>query len=298
VASTAIASKPVTVRAALAAADPAFFEALGIPIVRGQGFGSFRGLGEPPAAILTQHTALSLFDTTDVVGRYVVVRRNVTYRGEPLEEPRLVVGVAADVESEGPQGPTGTIYVPFGQHFDLAVVIAARGYGASPALGLRLRELVRRVEPDLAIASSASGEALAQPGMEIVRIIAELSGGLGLVALALSMVGLYAMLSFAVRHRTREVGVRMALGAHRGAIIRMVVAQGMRPVLTGLALGLGAGGLLHFALRAVYARAFPDADPLVVLLLVVPFVIAGVLACYLPARRAAHLDPNVALREL
>ena len=298
VASNTIASSPATVRAALAAANPAFFEAVGVRIVRGQGFSPVGSVGQPPVAILTEHTAQSLFGTTEVVGRYVVVRRNLTYRGEPLEQPRMVIGVAADVEREGPQGRTGAIYLPFGQHFEPAVAIAARGFGPSPALELRLRELVRRVQPDLAIASSAAGDALVQQGTSIVRVVAGLSGALGLVALALSMAGLYGMLSFAVRRRTREVGVRMALGARRADIVRMVVGQGMWPVLTGLALGLGAGGLVHFALRAVYARAFPDAHPLVVLSLVLPFAIAGFLACYLPARRAAGMDPNVALREL
>jgi ABC-type antimicrobial peptide transport system permease subunit len=112
------------------------------------------------------------------------------------------------------------------------------------------------------------------------------------------MAGLYGVLSELVLRRTRELGIRMALGADARRLVRMVLADGTRPVLVGLGIGLGAGIVLRLAFRPLFIRMLPALDPSMVALVPLAFIAAALLAAYLPARRAARVDPNVALRHL
>lgn len=130
------------------------------------------------------------------------------------------------------------------------------------------------------------------------RLAAWASTTLGLLALALSMVGLHGVLSQTVAMRTREVGLRIALGAERRQISRMVLGDGFRPIFQGLAIGLLFGMLGRLLVRAYVEPTVAIVDPVALVLIPIPIVIAGFLACYVPARRAAAIDPNVALRSL
>jgi ABC-type antimicrobial peptide transport system permease subunit len=121
---------------------------------------------------------------------------------------------------------------------------------------------------------------------------------LGALALILALAGLYGVLSHLVERRTREIGVRMALGAARTDMYRMVVRDGLRPVVAGVVIGLLIGVLVRRALTPFFARLLPTVDPAVMIVLPLLMLAAGVVAAYLPARRAARVDPNVALREL
>jgi ABC-type antimicrobial peptide transport system permease subunit len=128
--------------------------------------------------------------------------------------------------------------------------------------------------------------------------MAALAGVLGSLALVLALAGLYGALSHVFARRTREIGVRLALGATANQILRMVLLDGLRPVVTGLVLGSGIGFVLRLAMQPLFVPMLPKAD--VVILLVVPFsmVACGLIACLVPARRAACVEPNVALRNL
>ena len=130
------------------------------------------------------------------------------------------------------------------------------------------------------------------------RMIGALAAVLGLLALALAMAGLYGVLSYIVAGRTREVGVRMALGATRPGIFGLILFDGIRPVLEGVAVGLGVAAFAGAALRPFVVRVLPAIDPLTFTLLPIPFVLAALVACYLPARRAATVEPTVALKHL
>jgi putative ABC transport system permease protein len=121
---------------------------------------------------------------------------------------------------------------------------------------------------------------------------------LGGLALLLAMTGLYGVLSELLLRRTRELGIRMALGADANRLIRMVLIDGTRPVLTGLAIGLACGVILRIGFRPLFIRMLPAFDPVIVGLVPLAFIVAAALASYLPARRAARVDPNVALRHL
>jgi ABC-type antimicrobial peptide transport system permease subunit len=130
------------------------------------------------------------------------------------------------------------------------------------------------------------------------KMMAALGGLLGVLALGLAMAGLYGVLSYIVAGRTREVGVRMALGATRPRILALVLVDGIRPVLEGLAIGFAVAGLSGLVLQPAFVRVLPAIDPVTFVLLPIPFVIAALVACYLPAHRAASVDPNVALKQL
>jgi putative ABC transport system permease protein len=131
-----------------------------------------------------------------------------------------------------------------------------------------------------------------------VRVLASIAGALGAFALLLSLAGLYGVLSHIVARRTRELGLRLALGATSDRVLCMILADGMRPVVAGLAIGLIAGTIGRGIFRAIVAGPMSIIDPVALALVPVPLLVAALVACYLPARRAAHVDPNVALKDL
>jgi ABC-type antimicrobial peptide transport system permease subunit len=152
--------------------------------------------------------------------------------------------------------------------------------------------------PELALSGAGTGETLLLGPYLVLRIIAMLAAALGTVALVLAMAGLYGILSHVVASRTREMGIRIAVGADRGRILTLVLRDGFRPVAKGVVIGLAAGVVLRMLLRATLVTAISPIDVAVFSLVPVPFMIAALVACYLPAARAARVDPNVALRDL
>jgi ABC-type antimicrobial peptide transport system permease subunit len=150
----------------------------------------------------------------------------------------------------------------------------------------------------MAVVDSGTGMSFGGRSDQLFRIFAGLAGLLGIVALVLAAIGLHGVLSDVVARRSREVGVRLALGATPARIVRMILVEGTRPVLAGIVLGLTLGTIARMAMRPVFVRILPASD--VTALAVVPalFVAVALLACYLPARRASGADPNTALRHL
>jgi ABC-type antimicrobial peptide transport system permease subunit len=165
-------------------------------------------------------------------------------------------------------------------------------------VGEAIRAAARISAPDLAILSAGSAELLLGGPDVLLKLISYLVTGLGAITLLLAMTGLYGVQADIVSRRTREFGVRMAMGAAGRRIAAMVVRDSFRPVVDGLALGLIAGTLGRGILRAFVEEETALFDPLATLLIPIPLIIAASLACYLPARRASRVDPNVALRDL
>ena len=120
---------------------------------------------------------------------------------------------------------------------------------------------------------------------------------LAILALALSMSGLYGVMSCLVASRRRELGIRLALGAQRVDIVRLVVSEGIRPVAHGLGIGLVVAAIVRLAMQPLFRASSSAVDPAAVVIAVVPLAVAAAIACYLPARRAASVDPSVTLRE-
>ncbi|MGH9409257.1 MAG: ABC transporter permease [Vicinamibacterales bacterium] len=284
------------------AASPAFFSTVGMRVLKGRGFTDQDDAGAPLVAILNEASARQLFHATDVIGRTVYLGTSVNGRASrsTTASAVLVVGVCND---ERPlfsdEKPDETIFVPFAQRYQKYAPITFVARAETPALGVaQFRSSVQRVDPDLAIMVAGTGRMLFDGPLLVLRIIIAMTAVLGILALVLSMAGLFGVLSHVVNKRTREVGIRLAIGAGRADIFRLVLRDGLRPVVKGLVLGLTIGVAARIAVRAWVVTDVAAVDPLPLLLLPIPFAIAGFLASYLPAARASRVDPNVALRDL
>jgi len=275
------------------AATPSLFNTLGIEIVSGRGFTDADGPGGAPAIILSEMAARQFFGTNDAVGRSVMV-----YRPPAAPSSATIVGVARDTDTRWIYSDRrGLVYVPLAQHFAPSITVTARAPGRGELAIPALRESIRRADPDLAIDAIGSGDAILAGPFVIVRSMGMGALYLGALTIALSMVGLFGVQSHVVAHRTREIGVRMSVGATASQIKLMVLKDGYRPVFEGLALGLW-GGLAG----RIVLRAYMDlenavvVDPWMLLLTPIPLIAAAFWACYLPASKAARVDPTVALR--
>jgi len=246
--------------------------------------------------VLDEWSARALFGSADAVGRTIDVREGVG----PVQTTtvtRTVIGIAADTGRGGsmPRG-SAALYVPFDRDYGSHVVFAVRARGNPEDLVGAVQQTLRQIDPDL-VARSGTGPAIVGSNAQFFEISAGVASLLGGFAWILALVGLYGVLSHLVIRRTREIGIRSALGASRRDITRMVVIQGLGPVVAGVIAGLGLAALVQMALRATFLRLAPAIDW--TLLVVVPLLLlaAAFLACYVPARRAASVNPNAALRQ-
>jgi len=267
--------------------DPGFFGAAGIPLLQGRNFEEADVSGGRAVAIVNEAMAQRFWPGQDPVGK--LVRRE---DGTELE----VVGVArtTKVRNIG-EGPRPFLYVPYSQSYTAFLTVLVRSSrGAAEALGDALRTL-REMDPEMVIVEATTMDRHLGAQLLPRRIGATASAILAVLALVLASIGLYGVVSYAVARRTREVGIRMSLGAEPGRVVREMLREGLGLVAVGGCVGLAlaaAGaqllGSLLFGIRPM--------DP--VTFLAVPALLLGVtlLAAYLPARRASRVDPVTALK--
>jgi predicted permease len=244
-----------------------------------------------PVAVVNQAFATKFFGAGDPLGK------RIRMGGAQSTAPwRTIVGVVPTSFNADPDEPRpAMVYIPLAQNYTNFVSIALRAASNPMALTSQVRDVVSSLNRDIAIYWTYSmQEALARPTW-FVRVFGTMFMIFGFIALFLASVGLYAVMSFSVSRRTREVGIRMALGAHALQVVRMIFRQGLLQLglgLTlGLALALGVSQLLRILLFEVQPR-----DPLVYLSVAGALTTVGLLACLIPAARATRVDPLVALR--
>ena len=285
--------------APLLAASPSIFRTLGVAIVRGRAFDDRDRPGGPDVAVISELAARQVFGTVDVVGREFLLRNELNMADRTTVKTLTVIGVAADTDADRRYSRhAGIVYLPIAQHYEPTLALVGRTSGDPAALAPALKSVAQAVDPDLVVDRPTSAALALTGAYVLVGIVSRVAGGLALLAMVLAMAGLFGVLSHLVAKRTREMGLRMALGADAGRIRRLVIADGLRPVLVGVGLGWVIGVVARLLLRAAYSSPLSANDVLVFGVAPIPIILSALIACYWPARRAAKVDPNVALREL
>jgi ABC-type antimicrobial peptide transport system permease subunit len=205
----------------------------------------------------------------------------------------------SDVTDIGIRDNRDLMFVPFEQfrqHDGRAVSVAVRTTGDPAAAAAAIEKLARGIDGDV-VAYTDTGENLVANEVVPTRIGAAATGGLGLLAFLLALMGLYGVMSHLVASRTREIGIRMALGAEASRVMRLILGEALGLIAAGAALGLLLAYWLAMLVRRLIFGA-GEQSPEVLVAVTVTLAAAGLLACWFPARRAARVDPNVALRHL
>lgn len=272
---------------------PEYFRAVGMRIVRGRGIEEKDRAGAPLSAVVSESAARLLWPGADPIGHSV---RLGTRLGQPERAGGEVVGVVNDVRSDGPVEPVRpTIYLvqdQFPQDY-LAVVVRTRG--RPEQLLAPSRALVARLDPDLPMFRMRSMRQLADAAVARPRVYLALVAVFAGLSLLLAALGIYGVLSHAVGQRTREIGIRLALGAGRRRVTAQVVGGGARLAAAGVGLGLALALLAQRALASLLYGVSPT-DPLTYVEVAAAGWLVGLAAAWLPARRAARIDPARALR--
>jgi putative ABC transport system permease protein len=272
------------------AATDGYFQALGIPLLRGRLFESRDSADAPHAAVITASLARERWPDRDPIGRTIEFG-NMDGELRPL----TVVGIVGDTREYGPDAPPRpTVYVNLFQRPRATVSVAMRSDADTSRIVSAARGILRELDPEIpARFRTLSQVYAASLGSRRFNVV--LVGFFGLAALLLATAGVFGVMAYSVSRRIPEIGVRVALGASTGDILKMILGQGLRTVLAGAAIGI-AGALA--LTRAVESLLFgiTATDPLSFGTVTVLLVASALLACYIPARRASRVDPLAALR--
>ncbi|MEX2273098.1 MAG: ABC transporter permease [Vicinamibacterales bacterium] len=278
------------------------FAVLGLPLRAGRTFFDTDDAGAAAVTVINEGLALNFFGTRNAVGRtlpiHIVMDRGSSVPGAAVRA-LSVVGVVADTYDRRGQ-PESKIYVPYGQHFAAEVDFIARSTSVSDnALAMSMRNAVMKVAPEVPVGYAGPASIIEGfASTRTLRLMTIIAVSLASFALLLAMGGLYGVLMHVMTQRRRELGIRAALGADQTRIRNLVLKEGIRPVLEGSIIGLGGAGVMMLVSQPMFSKPVSAISPGYTILAVIPLVLAAAVACYLPARRASNVDPNVALREL
>ncbi len=270
-----------------------YFDTMGIPIVSGRGFTEQDREGAPQVAVLNQHLADKLWPDADPIGRRFQL---VEGTDRPWVE---VVGVATNSKYIWlAEPPTDFLYLPYRQHEQYSMLLLAQSAGDPAELAAPLRDVVRNLNPDEPIFNVRTMEEFYRMrAISIFDIVIGTVAAMGLMGLGLAIVGIYGLMSYAATRRTREIGIRMAIGADRGSVLRMMLGQGAVLAGSGLLVGLAGAIAAGRLLRSMFPGAGGNGIDFIGLGVIGLVVLAvTLLAAYLPARRAARVNPITALR--
>jgi putative ABC transport system permease protein len=274
---------------------PDYFKTMGIPIVKGRGFTAGDRMGAQAVAMLNETGAARVWPKQDALGRHLQIGTRFGMGGD--RAGGTVIGIVGDVRDYGPAAPVApTLYLSHPQWPVGGVSIVAKARNGDPSsLVQPMRTLLQELDPDVPMSAVRSMEqlssaAVAQPRLYLV-LIASFAG----TAMLLAAIGLYGVLAYAVGQRTREIGIRLALGAKRGEVLRMVMTQAGRLAVAGVAIGLAAAVIASRALRSQLFQIAPT-DTLTYVAVGAGLLIVALLASWIPARRASRIDPLTALR--
>jgi putative ABC transport system permease protein len=268
---------------------PGLFQTLGIPLLRGRDFTDQDTPEAPQVAILSQQTARKLWGEDDPLGRVI----RVVGSGREF----TVIGVVGDARMNSlDQKPQATMYFPVGNRLAPVMDVAVRTQGRPEDAMPAIRRKVHELDAELPISTVRTMDRWLANNAAQPRLNSLLLGAFACVALLIAAVGIYGVLSYSVTQRTREIGLRMALGAPRSEVLRMIVGEGMRMGTAGIAAGI-AGAVVVSRTLASMLFGIDVRDPVTYAGVAGILAAIALVACYLPARRATSIDPVVALRE-
>jgi predicted permease len=275
---------------------PGYFETMGVRLVGGR-FLSARDRADSPSVVLINETlARTFFANRNPIGRQI--------RMSGDDRPWMtIVGVVADVRQDGLDArPQAEVYMPHSQFTPFwrdttlrTFTITVKTVGDPAQAAPTVRQQVRALDPDLPVSTVITMEDVVARSVAERRLHMLLLGTFALIAVILAVVGTYGVLAYQITERTREFGVRMALGAKAGDILRMVIRQGMMPALAGVVIGLAGATLVTRLLTSLLFETEP-LDPTTFAATAALVLTAALIACCLPARRATQVDPSTALR--
>jgi putative ABC transport system permease protein len=267
--------------------SPHYFETLRIPLLRGRTFTDFDHDDSAAVALVNQSVALRYWGDQDPIGT------RVSADGENWA---TVVGVVGDVKQEGlgDEFPD-QVYTPIAQFTPLRANFLIRTTGSPMSIARDAIALVRSIDPRQPVAFVRTMEDVRSENIAAPRLVTYLLGLFAVLALVISIAGIVGLVAFTVSQRTKELGIRMALGAANGSVLWMVVRHGISLVLIGLAVGT-AGALALTRFIGSWLYGVTPTDPVTFISIALVFAATAVVAAYFPARRAAKVDPMIALR--
>jgi putative ABC transport system permease protein len=269
---------------------PDYLRTLSIPLVRGRELSQFDKADGAPVALINQSLAARHWPREEAVGQKVTLA--VSGRAVTCE----IVGVVGDVRPNSyDSAPRQEIYLPYAQSPAGLVTWVVRTAGDPASQTAAIKEKIREANPAQSFLSIATLDQLADRTISQRRFNLLLLGAFAVLALLLAGIGLYGLLSFTTAQRTHEIGIRMALGAQARDVLRLVIGQGLRLVLIGVAAGL-AGALVLTRLMQSLLFGVSATDPLTFVGVAALLTVVALSACYVPARRAMKVDPMIALR--
>jgi predicted permease len=269
--------------------DEGYFETMGISILRGRAFLPSDTADSSRVAVVNEHFAKHYWPAGDAVGKHI---RLDSSAGTPVE----IVGIAQTIKSQNMESLTDFVYMPLAQHPVARMVLMLRSTGDPLQLVQPVKDVVRSLDPNLPMLQTRPYEDFyLNQAVRGPRIAIDLVGSMGLVGLLLAVAGLYGLVAYNVSRRTREIGIRIALGAASSDVLRLVLGKGLVLVGTGTVVGL----VMGFALEQLMNSMLFDSggvDILAYAVVVPTMFLVTMLAAYVPARRATHIAPTQALR--
>jgi predicted permease len=285
--------------------EPDYLKAMGVPLLTGRFFSAQDNEHAPPVAVVDDVFATKFFPNQNPVGK----RINLDSVGGSAFPQLEIVGVVGHVkqwglDSDDTNELRAQMYAPYMQLSDSAISLApsgttavVRAEGNAPGLFTSIREAVQQINSENSVYGPQTLEEIISSSIAAQRFSMELLGAFAVLALVLASVGIYGVVSYLVGQRTHEIGVRIALGAQRGDVMRLVLGQGARMTLVGVGAGLAVAlGLTKFLTNYSLLFKVSATDPLAFGAAALVLTIVALAACYIPARRATRVDPMVALR--
>jgi len=272
--------------------SPNYFRAMGIPVLQGRAYTDRDNINSPLVMIVNQKLADEEFSGENPIGK------RITFGNTDNGQPRWfeIVGVVANVRSlELREEPTAELYFATLQDYWPAMSLVVRSNVDSPTLSASVRQIVNEVDKSVPVSNVQMMDHVVSASITQPRFNLFLLGLFSTVAMLLSAAGIYGVTAYSVTQRTHELGIRIALGAQVGDVLKMILGQGMAVIGVGLVIGLAAAFALVRLLRS-FLFGVGEKDPFTFVAITVLLLLVALLACYIPARRATKVDPLEALR--